>query len=336
MRIGIVKLSSIGDVVHTLPLAAALRRDVPGAWVAWVAEEREAALLDAHPDLDAVVRVDTRGWRRRVRRLSGLGPALREVARARRALRALQLDVAIDAQGLVKSGAIVQATGAPVRIGFAVARCRERASALFTNRRVSPGRQAGHVVDQYLTLLDPLGVEPGAPVFRVPEWPAAERRVAGWLAGLGLEPGDRVVVLCPGAGRPDKRWPAAAFRALAAGLRAEPGAAVVVAWGPGERGPADKIAAGLDPGVAVAPATDLHELAALLRRASLVVGGDTGPLHLAAALGTACLGLFGPTPAARNGPYGARSRTLQSTDRTMGGLEPAAVLRAARELLDAA
>jgi lipopolysaccharide heptosyltransferase I len=336
MRIGIVKLSSLGDVVHALPLATALRRGFPEAWVAWVAEEREAALLDGHPDLDAVARVDTRRWRRLARRPAGLLAAGREIAAARRRLRALDLDVAIDAQGLLKSGAIAAATGARVRIGFGAGHCRERASAAFTHRHVNPPAAARHVVDQYLALLGPLGLGPAAPEFRVPTWPEANQKMRRWLAGRGLEPGDRVVLLNPGAGRPDKRWPAAAFRAVASGLVAHPGATAVVVWGPGEREQADAIAAGLGPAVAVAPPTDLHELAALLRRATLVVAGDTGPLHLAAAVGTACLGLFGPTAARRNGPYGARHRALESPDRTMRGIDPVAVLCAAREMLDAA
>ena len=294
----------------------------------WVVEEREASLVDGHPDVDAVVRVDTRRLAAppATRRPAPVCRAGRGRAVASSRLRALDLDVAIDAQGLLKSGAIAAATGARMRIGFGAGFCRERASAAFTHRHVIPPPAARHVVDQYLALLRPLGLGPDAPEFRVATWPEANRRMEGWLAGRGLKPGDRVVLLNPGAGRADKRWPAAAFRAVASGLVAEAGAAAVIVWGPGEREQADAIADGLGPAVAVAPPTDLHELAALLRRATLVVAGDTGPLHLAAAVGTACLGLFGPTAARRNGPYGARHRSLESPDRTMRGLDPAAVL----------
>jgi heptosyltransferase-1 len=332
MNIGIVKLSSLGDVAHALPLVTALRRAEPRARLTWVAEVSEAALVEGHPDLDAVLRVDTRGWRRLARRPAALGTAWRALGRARRDLRGLSLDVAIDAQGLVKSGAITFATGAPVRIGFASARCRERASAVFTNRRVSPP-PARHVVEQNLALLRPLGIAAG-PEFRLPPWPAAARRVDEWLAEHGLKPADAVVVLNPGAGRPEKLWPSASFRALAAGLAGH--AQVLVVWGPGERVRAEAVASGLGPEVRVAPATDVPELARLLTRASLVVAGDTGPLHIAAAAGAPCLGLFGPTSAARNGPYGPRCRALQSPDGTMTALEPGAVLRVAREMLDAA
>jgi heptosyltransferase I len=336
MNVGIVRLSSVGDVVHALPLASAFRRGLPGARLSWVAEEREAVLVEGHPDVDLVVRVDTRGWRRLLRRPSSLASAWRALTRAHRELSGLALDVVVDAQGLVKSGTIAAATGAPVRIGFAAGHCREPASALFTNRRVTPPPAARHVVDQYLALLGPVGLGAGAPEFRLPPWPAAARRVDEWLTERGLKPADRLVVVNPGGGRPDKLWPTAAFRAVAAGLAAEPGAHVLVSWGPGERARADAIAAGLDPRVRVAPLTDLPELAAFLGRAALVVAGDTGPLHLAAAAGATCLGLFGPTDAGRNGPYGPRCRALQSPDGTMAGLDPAVVLRAGREMLDAA
>lgn len=336
MRIGIVKLSSLGDVVHALPLLAALRGRFPGARLTWVAEVREAALLEGHPDLDAVVPVDTRRWRRLARRPAGLVTAWREAAAVRRALRARALDVAVDAQGLLKSGVFAAASRAPVRIGFGVGRCRERASALFTNCRVHPRPGARHVVDQYLTLLQPLGLGPVTAEFRLPAWPEAERRVERWFADGGLDRGHPVVIVNPGAGRADKRWAPAAFRGLAASLADDGQTRVLVAWGPGEGEVAGAIAAGLGDGVRVAPPTELSDLAALLRRASLVIAGDTGPLHLAAAVGARCLGLFGPTSAERNGPYGPRNRAMQSPDRTMAGLDPAAVLRVAREMLDAA
>jgi ADP-heptose:LPS heptosyltransferase len=123
------------------------------------------------------------------------------------------------------------------------------------------------------------------------------------------------------------------LRALAERLATECGARVLLLWGPDEIHMARQIRDGVSMKPILAPPTDLHELAALLRRASLLVANDTGPLHLAAALGTPCLGLFGPTRAARNGPYGARCRGLQSPDGTMAGLAPGTVFEAARSML---
>jgi ADP-heptose:LPS heptosyltransferase len=167
--------------------------------------------------------------------------------------------------------------------------------------------------------------------FALPVTPAAETAIDEWLAGAGLKPRRRLVVLNPGAGRPDKRWPLTHYTELARRLVQDAGAHVVVAWGPGEEPAARAIAAGAP--ATAAPPTDLTTLPALLRRASVMVAADTGPLHMAAALGVACVGLYGPTSAERNGPYGTGHRVLVSPDRTLAALAPSSVLGAAMDLL---
>ena len=334
-RIALVKLSSLGDVIHALPVARALRRAYPGAELTWIVEARERAVIEGHPDLDRVLAVDTRRWRRLLRRPAGAREVWREIRQLRASLRAGRFDVALDLQGLVKSGLIAAATGAPVRIGFAAGGCRERLNALFTNRRVLPPPSAAHVVEQYLSLLAPLGLAPGTPEFHVPVRPAADRRMEEFLVEHGVKRGDRLVAINPGASRADKRWPLPHLTALADRLAAECGARILLVWGPQEAHMARQIRDGLSARALLAPPTDLDELAGLLRRAALVVGNDTGPLHLAAALGAPCLGLYGPTRAERNGPYGARCLGLQSPDGTMAGLTPDRVFAAARDLLEA-
>ena len=334
-RIALVKLSSLGDVVHALPVAATLRAARPHARLTWIVERREAAVLHDHPALDEVIVADTRGWRR-ARRPGAVRAALADVLALRRRLAAARLDVAIDLQGLMKSGAIARATQAPVRIGFHRGWGREPLGALFTNRHVIPPPSARHVVEQYLALLAPLGIDERRLEFRLPTVAAAETRLDEWLASVGLKPQRRLVVLNPGAGRPAKRWPVAHFATLAARLAHDAGAHVVVVWGPGEESAARAIVAGAGQAGArtlLAPPTDLNELIALLRRASVMIAADTGPLHLAAALGTPCVGLYGPTAAARNGPYGAGHRTLSAPATTMAALLPAPVLAAAIEAL---
>jgi heptosyltransferase-1 len=334
-RIALVKLSSLGDVVHALPLAATLRAARPAARLTWVVERREAAILREHPDLDEVVVADTRGWRR-ARSAGALGATLRDMYGVQRRLAGARFDVAIDAQGLIKSGVLVAATRAPVRVGFARGVVREPLGSLFTTEHVTPPPTASHVVDQYLALLDALGIDERRHEFRLPSAPTAEASAEEWLASVGIKPRHRLVVLNPGAGRADKRWPVAHFATLARRLVHDAGAHVVVTWGPGEEDLAHGVAsadAASGAGVVVAPPTDLDTLLALLRRASVLVAGDTGPLHLAAALGTACVGLFGPTSAQRNGPYGPRHRTLSSDDGTMTSLAPTVVLPVVLELL---
>jgi heptosyltransferase-1 len=335
-RIAIIKLSSLGDVLHALPVARALRRALPGAHLTWVVEAREYAILRDHPDLDAVVPVDTRLWRRLVWRPSGAREVLSKVGRLRERIRRASFDVAIDLQGLLKSGLLTAYTGAPVRIGFSAGRCRERWNALFTNRHVTPPLSARHVVEQYLALLAPLGIDPGPVEFHVPVPAAAERRMEELLVKEGVKPGDRLVAINPGAGRADKRWPVARFSALAERLASEAGARLLLLWGPDEAFMARDIALAL-PGhsALLAPPTDLGELTALLKRCRLMIANDTGPLHLAAALGTPALGLFGPTSAERNGPYGPCCRGLQSPDGTMDGLGVVTVFEAARGMLEA-
>jgi heptosyltransferase-1 len=332
--VALVKLSSLGDVIHALPVAEALTTAFPRARLVWLVERREAALLRDHPALDEVIDVDTRAWRS-ARTPGQVMSVVRSLMALRRRLRAARFDVAIDLQGLVKSGAVVRATDAPLRIGFAAGWSRERLNTLFTTRRVTPPPEARHVVDQYLTLLEPLGVAvpPQRARFRLPTRAAAESRIDDFFVGVGLKPRHRLVVLNPGAGRTNKRWPVARFRALAERLCHVDGAHVLVLWGPSEREAARAIAEIPAPRPALAPPTDLDELAAVVRRASVMVAGDTGPLHLAAAVGTRCVGLYGPTSAARNGPYGAGHRVIAAPDGRMASIEVPPVLDAVLEAL---
>jgi lipopolysaccharide heptosyltransferase I len=295
-RVLIVRLSAIGDVLHGLPVLNALRDALPAAWLGWIVEGRTAELLQGHRALDEVIQVP-RGWLK--------SPAT--VWRLRRRLRALRIEVAIDLQGLTKSALAAWLSGARRRIGPAGAEGRELSSWL-NNERVEP--RAAHVVDRYLELLRPLGIHPVQARFDLPE-PAPAAVMAGQtLAGLGLNSG--FAIINPGAGWPSKLWPPDRFAQLARHLGHRRGVPSLVVWaGPQEHAWADEIVRASAGQARLAPPTSLVELAALCRRARLFIGSDTGPLHLAAAVGTPCVGLFGPMPAARNGPYGAQHIALQ-------------------------
>jgi heptosyltransferase I len=331
MRIALVRLSALGDVVHALPVAATLRAALPAARLVWIVERGAAPLVAAHPALDEVLVLDTRrgGPARGPRRLATTAAAI--VALRRRIGRGA-FDVAVDLQGLFKSALVTLATGAPVRVGLSAGRRREPLSAIFATRRIEPPPTARHVVEQHLALLATLGVTDWRLEFALPRDRAAEARIDGVLAAAGVKPTDAVVVLSPGAGRPAKRWPPGRFRGLARRLGEETAARVVVVWGPGEATLAGEVAAGLP--VLLAPPTTLPELIALLRRATVVVAGDTGPLHLAAAAGRPCVGLYGPTSPERNGPYGPGHRTLRGPDGTLVGLDADAVVAAVAERLE--
>jgi lipopolysaccharide heptosyltransferase I len=329
VNVAIVKLSSLGDIVHALPVAAALRQTLPHGHLTWVVEHHEAALLRGNPAIDEVAVADTRGWRR----LSGRGAhAVRAVGTLLRQFRHRGFDVAVDLQGNLKSGVLTAATGAALRIGFTARRCREPINALFTNRRIEPPLTARHVVDQHLALLGPLGVEPGKATFWLPRDAAADAAMGRALGGYGLSPATGLVVLHPGAGRAAKRWASGRFTELARRLRAATGTAVLVLWGPAERSHAEAIAR--ESGALLAPPTDLPALLALLRRTRVMVAADTGPLHLAAALDVACVGLYGPTDPARTGPYGSGHRVVCGDRGAMASLPVEPVLAAVAELLN--
>jgi lipopolysaccharide heptosyltransferase I len=335
-RIALVKLSSLGDVVHALPAARALRAWWPQCELTWVVERREQAILADNPDVDHVVPVDTRLWRQEFRRLTGAPAVAVKVRGLVRRLKAGRFDVAVDLQGLWKSGVITALTRAPLRIGPAVAHCRERANAWFTNRHVTPPPEAVHVVDQCLAVVAGLGVElaaVGGPAFPIARAPGAEATVTRWLEEEGVKPSTPLVLLNPGSGGDHKRWAVEAFRRLGEELAVRLGARVAIPWGPGEEPLARAIAHGMRTGAIVPPPTTIAEMVALFRRAALVVGGDTGPVHVSAALGVPTVGLYGPTNARRNGPYGARVAAIQSPTGHMDGVSVETVLDSAQALL---
>ena len=285
----IVKLSAIGDVLHGVPVAVALKRMFPEARIGWAVEGRAADVLAGHPAVDHLFRLP-RGWLKSPRTVFSL----------RRQFRWFGADVAIDLQGLLKSGVATLLSGAPVRIGHARPASREWAWLAYTHPVVA---SAAHVVDLNLGLVAPLGCPVGRPAFDMPAWPVSRLRMQGWVSSLRLP--RPPVLFNPGAGWPSKRWPVERFAATARALARRDGQPVVVVWGGNaERAAAERIVADSSGSAIAAPSTSLADLGELCRLARVFVSGDTGPLHLAAAVGTPCVGLFGPVPASRNGPYG--------------------------------
>lgn len=286
MRVLLVRLSAIGDVVHTLPAAAALWR--AGHEVGWLVEPAARSLVQGSP---AVQRVHLAPAARRF--------SLRAAWAARAELRAARYDVALELQGLWKSAAWARLSGAAV-VGYARRFRREPASALLLGERRALPDGLPHVIDKNLALLQALGVSAvGAREFPLPPLEEAAARIERELAALRLGP---FVLLNPGGGWPGKLWPAESFGELARRLAAR-GLPSLVAWGPGEEALAARVVAASGGAARASFATTLLELTALARRARVVVSADTGPLHLACAVGAPVVGLFGPTDPARNGPF---------------------------------
>ncbi|ODS56423.1 MAG: lipopolysaccharide heptosyltransferase I [Acidobacteria bacterium SCN 69-37] len=281
-RLLVVRLGSLGDLVHTLPAVAAIRLVYPFAQIDWLVEAGHRELLDLVPVISSTIPL---------RKASGGGwlQALRE-------LRARQYDVAIDFQGLVKSAALARLSGAARVIGFDRASAREGLAALFYTERVATG-DAGHVIDKNLRLAARLGAPQHRREFPILPIPSAafDELVAGGL--------QRFALLNCGAAWPNKRWPADRFGRLASWLRERYGLMSVALWGPGERELADEVVRHADGAAMAAPPTSLTDLVAIAAEAELMVSGDTGPTHIAAALGTPVVGLFGPTSPDRNGPW---------------------------------
>jgi len=296
VRVVLTRLSAFGDIVHTWPLAAALA--AAGHEVGWVVEEPLRPLVEGHPAVHRVFAVATRRWRRRP-----FAPAtLAEVLLCRGRLRGWGAGAAVDPQGLVKSAAWAAAARTPQRIGLHRAVRRERLAGLFYTETVRPDAAVAHVVDLNLCLLRPLGLQ--HPEGAIPDgrFLLAERAPA---AAPPVPP----VVVVAGTGQSRKAWPTGRWSELATRL-ANSGLAVVVAWGPGEEPLARAIVGGAGPGPVLAPPTTIRDLAELLAGAAAVVGGDTGPVHLAASLGVPTVGVFVATDPRRNGPRGRGARAV--------------------------
>jgi heptosyltransferase I len=287
-RILIVKPSAIGDIVHTLPVFNLLRRKWPTAHISWLVGSAFADLLRGHPQLDEIIMFDRkrfgRGW---------YDP--REAIRLAKFLFGLgrhRFDLVIDLQGLHRSGWMSFFTHAPIRVGFANA--REFAHLFYTHRVKVPSIEQ-HAIERYLAVTDALGCgrEPVEFHFVTDEKDRAQ--VDSLVAGVG-----KFAVLLPGTNWVTKRWPVEKFAAMVQPLRQRFGLASVVAGGSDEIELAKQIPADVN----AVGKTSLRELVALLERAELVIANDSGPMHIAAALGKPLVSVFGPTNAVRTGPWG--------------------------------
>lgn len=345
-RILIVRLSSMGDVVHALPAAALLREAFPHAHIGWLIEERWAELLCAvsaartgplsaqRPLVNAIHTVNLKQWRKSL--ISNL--TWERIGASLSDLRAHHYEVAVDLQGAARSAILARWSGAPAIFG--AVRPRENLASMWYTRRVLTERP--HVVEQYGEIAN-AATGQGRPIPDAvfPCDPMAEEAVEKRLQQLGLRD---FVIVNPGAGWGAKQWPAERYGEIAKAL-ATRGVPSVINFGPREEGLA-QIAEKASDGAARALSFSLGELIALTRRAHLFIGGDTGPMHLAAALHVPVVALFGPTDPARNGPFRTKSIVLRNPasrtslshrtepDPGLLAITPEEVLAAADKLLE--
>ena len=297
-RILLIKPSSLGDIVHALPVLSLVKRRWPEAEVSWLVTPAYAGILEGHPLLAEVILFERR-------RLAGFWRNPRSALRLlqfARELRQRQFDLVIDLQGLFRSGWISRRTRSPLRVGFADAR---ELAWLFYTQRVDAGDREQHAIDRNLKIAQALGCGSGPVEFPFPPHQAQRKRVDALLPE-----GQRIAVLLPGANWLTKRWPADRFAALVEPLRARFGLTCVIAGG----SDAVELAPQIPGAVNLAGKTSLLELVALLERAELVVANDSGPMHIAAALGRPLVTMFAPTNPVRTGPYGRPDSVVRTSN----------------------
>jgi heptosyltransferase-1 len=293
----LIKPSSLGDIVHALPTAAALRRRFRSASLTWLVKREWADVLAGNPSIDRVLSVDLSlsGWLQAVH-----------------AVRAGKFDLVVDLQGLFRSAILGWLSRAPVRVGFANGR---EGSSWFYTDRVSIPEPTMHAVERYLLIARALGV--ASQQIDRSEFPlavdsAVDKRLCQWLISTGISPGTALVALNAGARWFTKQWSPESFAQVADRLQKE-GIRVVVIGDTAENHPGRAVVGYMKTSpIDLVGKTSLKELIALLKRVRLLITNDSGPMHLAAALGTPVVALFGPTDPSRTGPYGPGHLILRS------------------------
>ena len=303
----IVRLSALGDILHALPVLSRLRQVFPDAKIDWLVEESYAPTLALATGLTRRIIV-------RAKSESASDDAVwfasgRGHIRAVKFLRSQHYDAALDPQGLLKSAVWARASGARRVVGFDRDHLREPLAALFYTDTVIPD-VSGHVIRKNLSILQALKIDPGPPDLSVQ--PHATPEVIKTIQAAGGSNG--YVVINPGAAWPNKCWPPDRFAAVAKLLRDRTGLHSLVTWGPKERALAEAVSQPSGGAATPAPATTVTDLAVLMRSAALVIAGDTGPLHIGAAVGAPIVGLFGPTRPERNGPWEPRDEVLSRAE----------------------
>ena len=300
-RIALLKPSALGDIVHSLPVLSALKELYPASTIDWIVNRSFEPLIAGHPDLHATIPFQRGAF------AQGLSKSVRYSFQFADRLRKNRYDLVVDLQGLLRTGLMAAATGAPVRIGFANA--REGSRHFYTHRIDVPDVETIHAVDRYWRIVEALGGGHLTKRFHVPLDPMELQGVGREFAAIPRP----WIALAPGSKWLTKRWPPAHFAELANRAQAEFGGAVFLI-GAGEDTPlALDIQSRLNgPSVDLTGKTSLSKLSALLARADVMLANDTGPLHLAAALGTPCVAPYTCTTIAKHGPYGARHTGVET------------------------
>ena len=310
-RILLVKLSAIGDVVHTLPALNALRRHLPTAHITWLVEEAAAELVIGHPALDDVLVSRRKTWLKGLKanqRRQHLNEMTEFIGRLRRR----RYDFVLDFQASLKGAVLIALTRARRKIGFGPGLEHQELSYLVLNERVPAVSMEIHALDRTLLMLQAMGITTKQVEYKLPITVFHHRNVERLQSELGRSAELPLVAINPMAQWESKLWTVEGFARVADHLQSKRGLSVVFTGGPGDKNYIEDIRARMNTQAAnLAGKTDLLTLAALLKRARLVITTDTGPMHIAAAVGTPIVALFGPTAPWRTGPYGQGHRVIQ-------------------------
>jgi len=293
-KILIVKPSSLGDVIHSLPFLNAVKNCFPKSEIHWVIAKGLEGILESHPMINKLWVIDKDSWKN----IQNVKSTIREIKALFRNLKQGKYDLVVDLQGLLRSGVITAATGAPVRIGFREAR---EGSSVFYTHKVEGGKNI-HAVDRYLKIAESLGCNIADISFPFPPFDSSLSFIPH-LSSL-----KDYIVIVPGARWKTKIWPAEKFGKLASFLPLKS----IIVGSKSDKAIADEIAS-LSGGRAISLTgkTNLRELIAVIRRANFIVSNDSGPMHIAAALGIPVFAIFGPTDPVRTGPYGQGHTVIQ-------------------------
>lgn len=287
----------MGDCLVTLPLACALRDHFPSSRIVWLTQNENARLLRVHQDIDEVLTVPRRWFR---------NP--REISRLRTRLQSEEFTTVFDPQSLSKSSSAAWLSNCNERIGLSSPIGREIAPLLNTVN-VSM-EQGSHVVDRFLALLRPLGIDQPRVSFRTPVQPESEHKIAAFVEQEDLQNGYAVIL--PYAGWKSRQWSMERYGQVASNLYGNFGVKTILPWyGDFELKCAKEVASFSSEGAIVAEPLDIFDLTSLMRNARLVIGSDCGPMHLAASVGTPCVSLHGTTRPENSGPYGTQNIWLQ-------------------------
>lgn len=307
MKVLIVKLGAIGDIVHTLPVLAAIRKEILNAEISWVVERRSAEILRGNELIDNLIEVDTRSIRSKA-----ATEILPEIANQLKELRQCKFDIALDLQGLLKSGTIAKLSGARRRWGFSKNALREPASRIFLTKTVEIPPQT-HVIRKNLMLAaEALKIRVPSENFEFPIFAGDEHRLES--EKIIEKTGDEFAILNPAGGWVTKLWHAEKFGRLADRIYEEYGMTSVVATGPGEDRLAETVCGNSRSRKIVLTQPSLKGFYELAKRAKIYIGGDTGPTHIAVAAGAPVVGLFGPTEWWRNGSPNPADICVERTD----------------------